>query len=177
VRSAEDREALRKGLADGTIDAIATDHAPHAVEEKDQEFGYAPPGMLGLETALALGISQLVDAGHLNMTRLIEVLSTGPARILGLDPQGSLEVGSAANVVVFDPSARWSVDANSLQSKSRNTPFHGREVSGRVMHTFYEGRPTVLGSKVLSEGTSDRLDDRARNKMGDRLDDPAKESV
>ena len=109
--------------------------------------------MLGLETALALGISQLVDAGHLDMTRLIEVLSTGPARILGLNTQGSLEAGSAANVVVFDPSARWSVDASSLQSKSRNTPFHGREVSGRVMHTFFEGRPTVLDGKVLSEAT------------------------
>jgi dihydroorotase len=153
LRSEEDVAAVIGGLADGTIDAIATDHAPHAVEEKDQEFGYAPPGMLGLETALALGITQLVEAGHLGLPKLIEVLSTRPARILGLDTQGSLEVGAAANVVVFDPSARWSVDAGSLQSKSRNTPFHGREVSGRVIHTFFEGRPTVLDSKVLSEAT------------------------
>jgi len=165
LRSVEDVDAVIRGLADGTIDAIATDHAPHAVEEKDQEFGYAPPGMLGLETALALGITQLVDAGHLDLAKLIEVLSVKPARILGLDAQGTLEIGSAANVVVFDPSVRWSVDASSLQSKSRNTPFHGREVLGRVMHTFYEGRPTVLDGKVLSGATSDRFDDRAKESV------------
>jgi dihydroorotase len=154
LRSDDDVAAVIRGLADGTIDAIATDHAPHAVEEKDQEFGYAPPGMLGLETAMALGITELVEAGHLDLPVLIELMSTRPARILGLDAQGSLEVGSAANVVVFDPVARWTVDASSLQSKSRNTPFHGREVTGRVMHTFFEGRPTVLDSKVLSEATT-----------------------
>jgi len=165
LRSQEDVDAIIRGLADGTIDAIATDHAPHAVEEKDQEFGYAPPGMLGLETALALGISQLVEPGHLDLTTLIELLSTRPARILGLYTQGTLETGSAANLVVFDPAARWSVDATSLQSKSRNTPFHGREVSGRVMNTFFEGRPTVLDGKVLSGAASDRLDDRAKESV------------
>jgi dihydroorotase len=154
LRSEDDVAAVILGLADRTIDAIATDHAPHAVEEKDQEFGYAPPGMLGLETAMAIGITELVEAGHLDLPKLIELLSTRPARILGLDTQGTLEVGSAANAVVFDPETRWTVDASSLQSKSRNTPFHGREVTGRVMHTFFEGRPTVLDSKVLSEATT-----------------------
>lgn len=151
LRASEDVAAIGRGLADGTIDAIATDHAPHAVEEKDQEFSYAPPGMLGLETALGLGLTQLVEPGHLDLSRLVEVLSTNPARILGLEGQGSLAIGSAANLVVFDPSARWTVDASSLQSRSRNTPFDGRELAGRVMHTFYRGRPTVQDGKVLSE--------------------------
>jgi len=151
LRASEDVAAIGRGLADGTIDSIATDHAPHAVEEKDQEFSYAPPGMLGLETALGLGLTQLVEPGHLDLSRLVEVLSTNPARILALEGQGSLAIGSAANLVVFDPSARWTVDASSLQSRSRNTPFDGRELAGRVMHTFYRGAPTVQDGKVLSE--------------------------
>jgi len=151
LRSHSDVEAIVAGLADGTIDAIATDHAPHAVEEKDQEFTYAPPGMLGLETALGLAITMLVEPGHLDLRRVIEDLATRPARILGLSDQGSLEVGSAANVVVFDPSARWTVDANGLQSKSRNTPFAGKELTGKVLHTFFRGRPTVRDSQVLNE--------------------------
>jgi dihydroorotase len=153
LRASEDVDAVTRGLADGTIDAIATDHAPHAVEEKDQEFSYAPPGMLGLETALALSYTQLVEPGHLDLSRLVELLSTNPARILGLDEQGSLEIGSVANVVVIDPSARWTVDASSLQSKSRNTPFNGRELTGRVVHTFFRGRPTVQDGKALNEAT------------------------
>jgi len=151
LRGQSDVEAIISGLDDGTIDAIATDHAPHAVEEKDQEFTYAPPGMLGLETALGLAITMLVEPGHLDLSRVIEVLSTRPARILGLSDQGSLEVGSAANVVVFDPSARWTVDANALQSKSRNTPFAGKALTGKVLHTFFRGRPTVRDSQVLNE--------------------------
>lgn len=151
LRSHSDVEAIVAGLADGTIDAIATDHAPHAVEEKDQEFTYAPPGMLGLETALGLAITMLVEPGHLDLRRVIEVLATRPARILGLSDQGSLEIGSAAHVVVFDPFARWTVDANGLQSKSRNTPFAGKELTGKVLHTFFRGRPTVRDSKVLNE--------------------------
>ncbi|MGH2751189.1 MAG: dihydroorotase [Actinomycetota bacterium] len=160
LREDQDVAAIVAGLADGTIDAIATDHAPHAVEEKDQEFGYAPPGMLGLETALGLAVGQLVEPGHLDLTRMIDALSTRPARLLGLAEQGSLEAGSAANVVVFDPSASWTVDAGSLQSRSRNTPFDGRVLTGRVLHTFYRGRPTVRNSKVSSEATGDRLDER-----------------
>jgi len=151
LRSQSDVEAIISGLADGTIDAIATDHAPHAVEEKDQEFTYAPPGMLGLETALGLAITMLLEPGHLDLGRVIEVLSTRPARILGLSDQGSLEVDSAANVVVFDASARWTIDANGLQSKSRNTPFAGKELTGKVLHTFFRGRPTVRDSQVLNE--------------------------
>jgi dihydroorotase len=139
LRSEDHRSAIVDGLKDGTIDAIATDHAPHAREEKDQEFSYAPPGMLGLETALALTIGELVVPGHIDLTRAIELLSCNPARILGLEQQGSLQAGRPANVVVFDPAARWTVDPESFQSLARNTPFTGREVTGRVLHTFFKG--------------------------------------
>ncbi|MGH2827829.1 MAG: dihydroorotase [Actinomycetota bacterium] len=149
LRCDSDVAAVIEGLADGTIDAIATDHAPHSVEEKDQEFSYAPPGMLGLETALGLTITHLVEPGHISLSRAVELLATRPASILGLRDQGSLEVGSPANLVVFDPGARWTVDASALQSKSRNTPFAGRELTGRVLHTFFKGAPTVRESRPV----------------------------
>ncbi|MDQ3981508.1 MAG: dihydroorotase, partial [Actinomycetota bacterium] len=136
LRDEDDRRAIVEGLADGTIDAIATDHAPHAREEKDQEFTYAPPGMLGLETALALTITQLVEPGDMTLTRAIELLSCAPARVLGLDGQGAIGAGATANLVVFDPAARWTVEPERFQSLSRNTPFAGRELTGRVVHTF-----------------------------------------
>ena len=149
LRGDSDVVAVIDGLADGTIDAIATDHAPHSVEEKDQEFSYAPPGMLGLETALGLTITHLVEPGHISLSRAVELLATRPASILRLPDQGSLEIGSQANLVVFDPGARWTVDANALQSKSRNTPFDGRELTGRVLHTFFKGVPTVRESRPV----------------------------
>ena len=149
LRGDSDVVAVIDGLADGTIDAIATDHAPHAVEEKDQEFSYAPPGMLGLETALGLTITHLVEPGHIPLSRAVELLSTRPASILELPDQGSLEVGSPANLVVFDPRARWRVDSSKLQSKSRNTPYEGRELTGRVLHTFFRGVPTVRESELV----------------------------
>ena len=149
LRTEEDRKAVIEGLSDGTIDAIATDHAPHAREEKDQEFSYAPPGMLGLETALALTITELVAPGHLSMSAAIERLATAPARILGLTDQGSLLPGSPANVVVFDPEESWTVDASRFHSRSRNTPFEGRTVTGRVLHTFFSGTQTVSLGRVV----------------------------
>ena len=152
LRTEEDRRAIVEGLADGTIDAIATDHAPHAVEEKDVEFQFAPPGMVGLETALALTITELVDPGHVPPMRAIELLATAPARILGLDANGGpLETGRPANLVVFDPSAQWTVDPHSFYSKSRNSPFAGRTLRGRVVHNFFRGRRTVADGEVLSE--------------------------
>jgi dihydroorotase len=151
LREDDDRLAIVEGLADGTIDAIATDHAPHAREEKDQEFLYAPPGMLGLETALALTITELVEPGHLTLTRAIELLSTTPARILKMDGQGRIAEGSPANLVVFDPAARWTVEPDRLQSLSRNTPFAGRELTGRVIHTFFRGKQTVRDGALLEE--------------------------
>ena len=152
LRSEADRRAVIDGLADGTIDAIATDHAPHSFEEKDVEFEFAPPGMVGLETALAVTLSDLVEPGHISLAAAIERLSVAPARILGLRGHGGpLENGRPANVTVFDPASAWRVDPAAFHSKSRNTPFAGREVRGRVIHTFFNGRPTVLDGRVAQE--------------------------
>lgn len=150
LRTERDRVALIAGLADGTIDAIATDHAPHSHEEKDQEFSYAPPGMLGLETALALTVTELVTPGHLTLADALTRMSRAPARILGLEDQGGpLGPGAPANLVIFDPNASWIVDPALFNSKSRNTPFAGRTVRGKVRHTFFRGRPTVRNGAVL----------------------------
>lgn len=144
LRTESDRRAIITGLGDGTIDAVATDHAPHAPEEKDVEFEYAPPGLVGLETALALGLSELVEPGHLPLPRLLDLMSRAPARILGLEGHGGpLEPGVPANLFVFDPGAAWTIDPGRFHSKSRNTPFGGRRVTGRVMLTFFEGRLTA----------------------------------
>jgi dihydroorotase len=152
LRGSDDRKAIIEGLADGTIDAIATDHAPHATEEKDQEFTFAPPGLVGLETALALGLTELVEPGHLSLVDLIRRMSTEPARILGLEDQGGpIEPGRRANLVVFDPAAEWAVDPAKFASKSRNSPFAGRKLKGRVVHTFYGGRMTVRDGEILVE--------------------------
>ena len=148
LRSVEDRDALRAGLADGTIDAIATDHAPHAVEEKDAEFDRAPFGTIGLETALAVVLSELVRPGELTLARAIDALSTTPARILGArDHGGPIEPGRPANLVVFDPDERWVVEPP-FASRSRNSAFLGREVSGRVRHTLLRGELTIAEGKA-----------------------------
>ena len=150
LRTERDRAAVIAGLADGTIDAIATDHAPHAHEEKDQEFSYAPPGMVGLETALALAVTELVDPKHLSLADVVTRMSTTPARILRLkDHGGPLEPGRPAHLVVFDPAVAWTVDPAEFNSKSRNTPIGGRRVKGKVRHTFYDGRLTVRDGEVL----------------------------
>ena len=148
LRTEEDRIAVIEGLADGTIDAIATDHAPHSLEEKDQEFQYAPPGLIGLETALALTLTHLVEPGHLTMIGALDRLSTAPASILGLMEHGVLAEGRTANLVVFDPAAEWVVDPHLFQSKSINTPFTGKSLEGRVVHTFFRGKRVVAGGAV-----------------------------
>lgn len=153
LRTAIDRAAVIDGLADGTIDAIATDHAPHAAHEKDQELQYAPPGLVGLETALGLAVTELVDKDKLPLIDVIDRLSTAPARLLGLEGHGRLRAGGPANLVVFDPSARWTVDPAEFHSKSRNTPFGGRELKGRVLHTFFRGE-AVFRDGALRERTS-----------------------
>jgi dihydroorotase len=148
LRTAEDREALRGAIADGTIDAIATDHAPHAVEEKDAEFDQAPPGMIGLETALAAVITHLVDPGKMTLTRTIEAMSTAPARLMGAtDHGGPIEGGRQANLVVFDPSAMWVVEAP-FTSRSRNSAFLGTTLHGRVVHTMFRGELVVVDGKA-----------------------------
>ncbi len=151
LRTEADRRAIVSGLADGTIDAIATDHAPHAPEEKEREFVFAPPGVVGLETALALALTELVQPGHLTLVDALARLSTAPARILGLDGHGRVAEGRPANLVVFDPSAAWRVDPERSYSRSKNTPFKGRELRGRVVHVFRAGRQTVRGGRVLQE--------------------------
>jgi dihydroorotase len=144
LRSAEDREALRAGLADGTVDAVATDHAPHAPEDKEQEFDHAPPGTIGLETALAVVLTGLVEPGIITLERAIGALSTVPARILRLDDHGGPVVtGRAANLCVFDPSAEWTVGESPFHSRSRNSAFVGRKLRGRVVHTVLRGEFTV----------------------------------
>jgi dihydroorotase len=148
LRTPEDRDALRAALADGTIDAVATDHAPHAVEEKEAEFDLSPPGTIGLETALAAILTHLVEPGTMSLARAIDAMSTAPARILGAgDHGGPLEPGRPANVVVIDPSASWVVEPP-FASKSRNSAFLGRSLTGRVVHTIHRGELVVADGKV-----------------------------
>jgi dihydroorotase len=147
LRTAEDRAALREGLADGTIDAIATDHAPHAVEEKESEFDAAPPGTIGLETALPAVIAEVVAPGHVSLARAIDAMSTAPARILGApDHGGPLAPGRPANLVVFDPDAERVVEAP-FHSKARNCAFLGRRVRGSVVYTVLRGAVVVADGK------------------------------
>ncbi|HEX9122460.1 MAG TPA: dihydroorotase [Actinomycetota bacterium] len=148
LRSAEDREAIRAALADGTIDVVGTDHAPHAVEEKEAEFDQAPSGTIGLETALAAILTHLVEPGTLTLPRAIEAMSTAPARILGAsDHGGPIEPGRPANLVVFDPAAEWVVEAPFV-SRSRNSAFLGTTLRGRVVHTMYRGEMVVADGKT-----------------------------
>jgi len=149
LRSATDVEALRAGLADGTIDVVATDHAPHPHEDKDCEWQAAAFGMLGLETALSIVQQTMVDTGLLDWAGVAERMSAKPARIGRLAGHGRpLEVGEPANVVLYDPSFSQVVDATGLASLSRNTPYAGRELPGRVVATFLRGTPTVLDGKL-----------------------------
>jgi dihydroorotase len=148
IRSIEDRDALRVGLADSTIDAVATDHAPHAVEDKEQEFDLSPPGTIGLETALAVILTDLVKPGLLTLERAVEAMAVAPARILRVgDHGGPIEPGRPANLVVFDPEAQWTVEAP-FASKSRNSAFLGRTLNGKVIHTVYRGELVVHEGKL-----------------------------
>lgn len=138
LRTEEDRQALIEGIKDGTLDLIATDHAPHTAEEKDREFVKAPSGMTGLETALALGITNLVDPGHISLNKLIELMSCAPAGLYGL-AAGSLSVGSPADAVLFDPAEEWIVTAEKMRSGSKNSPFIGQKLRGKVRYTIAAG--------------------------------------
>lgn len=138
LREQADVEAIREAIKDGTIDAIATDHAPHHYEAKERDFDDAPFGVVGLETALGLGVTELVEGGVLSLLQLVRRMSTDPARIFNL-PGGSLRKGGPGDVVVFDPKARWRVDPARFSSRSRNTPFSGRELAGRVERTIVSG--------------------------------------
>jgi dihydroorotase len=141
LRTDEDVAAVRAGLADGSIDCIATDHAPHTQEAKEAAFDQAPPGMLGLETALGLALTEL----DLPLTEVLALLSWRPAEILGVaDEHGAIAVGRPANITIIDLEHTWTVDPATFASRSRNTPYAGRELRGRVRHTLLHGEPVVL---------------------------------
>ena len=139
LRSRADREALLAGLVDGSIDCVASDHAPHAANEKNQEFDQAPFGITGLETALGLCISILHAKNKVLLTRIVELLSTNPARVMGLQGRGTLAVGSHADVTVFDPAKKWTYHVAHSHSKSKNSPFDGWQLQGRVVATVVAG--------------------------------------
>ena len=143
LRTKEDIEAIRAGLADGTIDAIATDHAPHPPEQKEQEWNTAPPGMLGLETSLALTLTELVNPGVLTLQQAVAALSTNPARSRDIAGHGGpIAPGAPANLVLFDQAQEWTVAATTTRSRSRNNPFDGMTLKGKVVRTFLRGRTT-----------------------------------
>src|SRR5215470_18918700 len=140
LRSASDREALLVALADGTVDAIATDHAPHASHEKMVEFERAAFGVTGLETALGLAISRLHREQRIPLIRIVELLTAGPARVFDLRGRGTLTRGSHADVTILDPKKRWTFEAAESQSKSKNTPFDGWTLTGKVKATIVSGK-------------------------------------
>ena len=140
LRSAEHVEAILEGLRDGTIDAIATDHAPHHDDEKALEYDQAPFGITGLETAVGLALDKLVHPGVINLERLVALCSTNPARIFNLENRGTLRPGAWGDVTLFDPEMVWTFDATHSKSKSRNTPFHGWTMRGGVVATIVAGR-------------------------------------
>ena len=146
LRSEEDRIALIEGLQDGTIDIIATDHAPHARYEKEVEYAYAPFGAVGLETALALINTKLVKEGVISYSQLVEKMANRPGEIFKLG--GDLSIGSNADVIVFDPDKKWTVDPNKFYSMGKNTPFKGWELEGEVVHTICKGEYALKDGKV-----------------------------
>ncbi|MBC8367382.1 dihydroorotase [bacterium] len=140
LREKIDQEALVQGLIDGTLDAVATDHAPHTEIEKNVEFAYAPFGVTGLETSLSAVITRLVEPGLLDLPAAVALMSSKPAAIIGVE-QGRLVAGAPADLVLFDPTERWTVRGKETASRSDNTPFEGMELTGRVRATFLAGRP------------------------------------
>lgn len=139
LRSREDREALIAGIADGTVDAIATDHAPHAAHEKSVEFDRAPFGIIGLETALPLAVTVLHEQHRIPLARIVAAFSTNPAKVIGLANRGTLKVGAHADITIFDSKGKWTYDPAQSKSKSRNTPFGGRSFTGKVVATMIGG--------------------------------------
>jgi dihydroorotase len=144
LRSQDHIEAILEGLRDGTIDAIATDHAPHHADEKALEYDQAPFGIVGLETAVGLAFEHLVNEGVISLERLVELCSTNPARIFGLEGRGSLRAGSRADLTILDPEFAWTFDASRSKSKSRNTPFNGETFHGAPVATLVAGRIAYL---------------------------------
>jgi dihydroorotase len=153
LRSKGDVAALRRGLGAGAIDAIASDHAPHSPEEKDQEFDLAAFGVIGLETTLGVISSSLYHEKLITLSDMVRLLSTNPARILGL-PVGTLKPGSPADVTLFDPEAEWEIDPGDFVSKSRNTPFSGWKVKGKAISVIVEGRVLMEDGELKTAGAT-----------------------
>ena len=153
LRTESDVHALREALADGTIDIVATDHAPHSTEAKECEWQEAAFGMLGLETALSIVQKTMIDTGLMNWLQVADRMSIAPARIGGYENHGQpLVVGSIANLVVINPTKKWTVDRDLVLSKSSNTPYHGHELPGVITHTFFKGKATYSNGIVSSTG-------------------------
>jgi dihydroorotase len=144
LRTRDDVEAMKHGLKDGTIDVIATDHAPHSYDEKQVEYQAAPFGIVGLETAIGLAITELFEKNILSLHELIEKFSTNPRRILHL-PQIKIQEGEAASLTIFDPSAEWTVDVQKFKSKSKNSPFHGFTLRGKALGVINNGETLLAG--------------------------------
>jgi dihydroorotase len=151
LREASDRDAMLQGIADGSIDAIATDHAPHHYDEKKVEFDRAPFGIVGLETAISLSLDRLVHTGLIRLSRLVELLSLNPARILRV-PGGTLSEGAPADITILAPDLKVRIEAAKMRSRSRNTPFDGWELRGGVAATIVDGRTLYLNEAVVARG-------------------------
>lgn len=145
LRTAHDLEAIREGLKDGTIDVVATDHAPHTIVEKEMEFSLAPPGIIGLETSFSLVMSELVEGGVLTLKEAIAKMTVNPAGILGLD-KGTLSPGADADITIVDPDAEYTVEK--FSSKSKNSPFIGRKLKGVVETVILRGKPVLENGKL-----------------------------
>jgi len=148
LREVEDVNAIIEGLKDGTIDVIATDHAPHHIDEKNVEFDKAKCGIVGFETALAVGITYLVGKGHLTLSELIKKMTVNPANILGLN-KGSLAIGAKADITIFDPDEEYVVDVNQFMSKGKNSPYHNFKLKGKVYYTIVNGKIVVRDSMLM----------------------------
>ena len=147
LRSQADTEAMLAGLKDGTIDMVVTDHSPHAQEEKDQEYCYAPSGFPGLETALGVMLTDLYHTGRLSLPEIIEKMAWAPARVFGLEA-GSLSKGMPADITVIDPELSWIVDDKNFYTKGSHSPFIGRELKGKAVMTLVDGKIVMQDGKI-----------------------------
>lgn len=148
LRGNDDVKAIIEGLRDGTVDVIATDHAPHSSEEKERDFARAPNGVVGFETSFAVGYTYLVERGHLTLSELVEKMSLNPSKILGIR-RGSLSVGAVADIAIFDIDKKYTVNTGDFVSKSKNSPYNGFELSGRLIYTIVNGKVVMRGGEAL----------------------------
>ena len=149
LRSRDHVDAMIQGLKDGTIDAIATDHSPHAFEEKDREYCFAPSGFSGLETALGVVLTHLYHTGLFTLSEVVERMTAAPARVMDL-AEGTLSVGASADVVVFDPDAEWTVDPKEFYTKAKMTPYEGMKLKGKAVMTIVNGKVVMENGQITA---------------------------